>query len=287
MLRTLLLPTAQGVSSGRTATFNLDIGSREHVIWLKFGNTAVGGGGAPLSALTSDIRVKINGNVQRTFTPIQADAIYGLYGSAFKSQQIGTADTIQTYLPIWLDEPWRKMNPEVGLTAWNIDPTVKSFQVEVDIPAGIASPTLAGVHEIDALTGVLGGIVKWIRQDLPAVGSVQDFNQIDRKEFINAIHLFPTVEGTPKFINNLKFTSNGSLVRDIINYTDNAAQLKGRELNPDTSATPRFDLVFDYDDPINNALLAEGLTEMTLHAEYNAAANGNLPTIIERTGPPI
>lgn len=286
MLRTLLLPTAQGVSSGRTATFNLDIGSREHVIWLRLGNESTGD--LAIADLTGDIRLKINGNVQRTFTPVQADAIYGLYGAAFASRQVTDAASGKkvVYLPIWLDEPWRKMNPEVGLTAWNVDPTVKSFQLEVDIPSGIATPTLAGVHEIDALTGVLGGIVKWIRQDLPAVGTVQDFNTLDRKEFINAIHLFPTVETTPKFINKLKFTANGSLVRDLITYQDNATQLAGRELVPDSSATPRFDLVFDYDDPINNALLAEGLSEMTLHAEYNAAANGNMPTIIERTGPP-
>ncbi|MDE2100726.1 MAG: hypothetical protein KGL39_26005 [Patescibacteria group bacterium] len=286
MLRTKLLPTASGVQSGRTATFNLDIGSRYQVIWLEFGNTAVGGGGAPLASLTGDIRVKINGNVQRTFTPIEADAIYGLYGAAFKSQATGTGDNIVTRLPIWFAEPWRKNNSEVPLTAWNIDPTVKSFQIEVDIPAGIASPTLGGVYEFDALTGVLGGIIKWIRQDLPAVGTVQDFNQLDKKEFINAIHLFPTVEGTPKYVNKIRFTANGNDVRDLIDYLENRTSLAGRELVPDTSAAPRFDLVFDYDDPINNALLAEGLTEMTLHLEYNAAANGNLPCTIERTGPP-
>jgi hypothetical protein len=286
MLRTKLLPTAQGVSSGRTATFNLDIGSRYHVIWLRFGNTHTGDGGAPLASLTGDIRVKIGGNVQRTFTPIEADAIYGLYGSAFKSQTYGTGDAIVTWVPIWLAEPWRKNNAEVPLTAWNIDPRIKSFQVEVDIPAALTTPTLDGIYEYDALTGVLGGIVKWIDQDLPAVGASQDFNQIDRKEFINAIHLFPTVETTPKYVNKLKFTANGNDVRDLVDYLQNRTSLKGRELNPDTSAAPRFDLVFDYDDPINNALLAEGLTEMTLHLEYNAAANGNLPTIIERTGPP-
>lgn len=286
MLRTKLLPTAQGVQAGRTATFNLDIGSRYHVIWLEFANTHTGDGGAPLSALTGDIRIKINGNVQRTFTPIQADAIYGLYGSAFGAQQEGTGDAILTRVPIWFAEPWRKANAEVPLTAWNLDASVKSFQIEVDIPPGLTTPTLQGTYEFDATTGVLGGIVKWIRTDLPAVGTVQDFNQLDKKEFINAIHLFPTVETTPKYVSKLRFTANGNDVRDLIDYLENRASLKGRELVPDTSAAPRFDLVFDYDDPINNALLAEGLTEMTLHLEYNASANGNLPTLIERTGPP-
>ncbi|MDE3067785.1 MAG: hypothetical protein KGJ60_09565 [Verrucomicrobiota bacterium] len=287
MLRTHLLPTPMAVASGRTATFNLDLGVRYHVLWLEFGNTATGGGGAPLSALTGDIRIKINGNVQRTFTPIEADAIYGLYGSAFASQSSGTGDAIVTRLPIWFAEPWRKNNSEVPLTAWNAETkSMSSFQMEVDIPSGIASPTLGGVYEFDDLTGVLGGIVKWLRQDLPALGTIQDFNQLDKKEFINALHIFPTVEGTPHYVNKLKFTANGVLIRDLIDYLENRASLKGRELNPDTSATPRWDLVFDYDDPINNALLAQGLNEMTLHLEYNAAAAGNLPVTIERTGPP-
>lgn len=282
MLRTLLLPSAQGVAAGSTATFNLDIGSREHVIWLKFENTAAN---LTVADLTGDIRVKINGNIQRIFTPSQASAIYGLYGADYAAQSFTDSTTTFTgvYLPIWLAEPWRKVNPEVDLTAWNIDPkSVTSFQIEVDLPTGI-TPTLSGFHEVDALTGVLGGIVKWVRQDLPAVGTKQDFNTLDRKQFINAIHLWPA--GT-SFVKNLKFTANGSLVRDLITYQDNAAQLKGRELVPDTSATPRFDLVFDYDDPINNALLAEGLNEMTLHVEYNAAAAGNMTAIVERTGPP-
>ncbi len=103
MIRQKQLPTATGIQSGRTATFNLPIGIRERVIWLEFGNTAAAGGGAPLSTLTGDIRVKLNGNVQRTFTPIQADAIYQLYGSAFGTQQTGTGDGIVTRVPIWLD----------------------------------------------------------------------------------------------------------------------------------------------------------------------------------------
>lgn len=288
MIRNKLLPTPSGVSAGRAATFNLTLGVRYRCIWLEFANNAASAGGAPLSSLTGDIRVKLNGNVQRTFTPIEADAIYKLYGSAFGAQTTGTGDTTTTRLPIWFDEPWRKNNQEVPLTAWNIDPkTVNSFQIEVDIPAGLAEPVLSGVYEFDSMSGSLGGIIKWIRQDLPGLGSTQDFNTLDRKEFINAMHLFPTVEGTPKYISKFKFTANGQEIRELMDYLQNRTILTARELSPDTSATPRLDVVFDYDDPINNALLAEGLNEMTLHVEYNAAANGNIPVIIERTGQPI
>ena len=52
---------------------------------------------------------------------------------------------------------------------------------------------------------------------------------------------------------------------------------------PDVSAIPRYDLVFDYDDPINGALPASGLKEMTLKVEWNAAANGTMPIIVQRT----
>jgi hypothetical protein len=288
MIRNKLLPTPSGVSSGRTATINLPIGIRYRCVWLHFSNTAIGGGGAPLASLTGDIRIKLNGNVQRTFTPVEASAIYGLYGAAFAAQQVGSGDGIATYFPIWFDEPWRKSNQEVPLTAWNIDnKSVTTFQIEVDLPSGLATPVLDGMYEFDDLTGSLGGIVKWLRQDLPALGTSQDFNQLDRKEFINAIHIFPTVETSPVAVSSLKFTANGQEIRELMTYTQNQVILKGRELNPDTSAAARFDVVFDYDDPINNALLAQNLNEMTLHLEFRSAANGNMPVIIERTGPPV
>jgi hypothetical protein len=288
MIRIKQLPTFQGVATGRAATVNLTLGVRYRCIWLRINGTIGTGEAARVitkADLTSDIRVKINGNVERPFTVAQADAIYSLNGAQFGVKE--QADGV--YVPIWFDDPFRKNPAEVLATAWIMDTaSVSSFQVEVEIPSTVLNPSIDGAYEFDDIPAgmKLGGIVKWIRQDLPAIGTKQDFNSLDRKEFIAAIHMFPTVEPAPKFINLFKFTAAGVEVRELQSYLQNAAVLRAREMFPDTSAVPIVSLVFDYDDRLNNALLAEGLSEMTLHVEYNLAANGNLPVIIERVGQP-
>jgi hypothetical protein len=292
------LPTFSGVAAGQTAVCDLDLGKRYHIAWLTLGNNAVAAN--TLADLVDEIRVKVNGKVQRTHTAVELNAINAINGapyvsasgSAYGEKTSGTAGQAdyRHYLPIFFAEPWRKGNLEAQARALNAV-GVDSFQIEVDVVAGLAAPIVEGFYEFDApVTKEIGLIQKWIRQTFPAVGTQQDFNTIDRRDWIEAIHLFPTVETTPKFVNVVKFTLNGVAVFDQITTLQNQAMLLGRELSPDVVAVPRFDLVFDHDDPINSALATNpGGTraqEMTLHVEYNAAANGNLVAQIIRTGPP-
>jgi hypothetical protein len=291
-------PTFSGIAAGQTAVCDLDLGSRYHVFWLVLGNNAIAAN--ELANLAGEIRVKINGKVQRTHTAVELNAINTINGEpyvtagspAYAEKTSGTSGQAdyRHYLPIFFAEPWRKGNLEAQAKAWNAV-GINSLQIEVDVVAGLAAPIVSGFYEYDAPTNnQIGLIQKWIRQTFPAVGTQQDFNTIDRRDFIEAIHLFPTVEGTPKFVNVVKFTLNGTAILDQITTLQNQAMLLGRELSPDVAAVPRFDLVFDHDDPINSALPTNpGGTralEMTLHVEYNAAANGNLVAMIIRTGPP-
>lgn len=283
------LPTFSGVAAGQTAVCDLDLGKRYHIAWLLLGNNAVADNA--LADLVDEIRVKVNGKVQRTHTAVELDALNTINGVDYGEMVSGTdglADR-RHYLPIFFAEPWRKGNQEAQAKALNAV-GIDSLQIEVDVVAGLAAPIVEGFVEFDApVTKEIGLIQKWIRQTFAAVGTQQDFNTIDRRDFIEAIHLFPTVETTPKYVDTVKFTLNGVAVLDQITTLQNQATLRARELNPDRTAVPRFDLVFDYDDPINSALATNpGGTraqEMTLHVEYNAAANGNLVAQIIRTGP--
>jgi hypothetical protein len=283
-------PTFSGVAAGQNAVCELDLGMRYHIFWLILGNNAVAANA--LANLVGEIRVKVNGKVQRTHTAVELNALNAVNGAAYAEKTSGTdgqADR-RHYLPIFFAEPWRKGNYEAQVKAWNAV-GISSLQIEVDIVAGLAAPIVGGFFEYDApVNNQIGLIQKWIRQTFPAVGTQQDFNTIDRRDFIEAIHLFPTVEVTPKFVNVVKFNLNGTLILDQITTLENQAMLLGRELNPDVAAVPRFDLVFDHDDPINSALATNPggnrAHEMTLHVEYNAAANGNLVAQIIRSGPP-
>jgi hypothetical protein len=290
-LQQALLPTPNAVAKKATSTFNLDLGKRYHAIWLEVGDTATVAGttvAAVLANLIDQIRVKINGKVQRTMSAVELHAIYGLMGSAFCATYNGIASLAsgltvggRIYLPIWFAEPWRNNNAEVPLTAWNAA-GIDSFQLEVDVHDSLTAPILTGWYEYDAPTGGLGAIVKWIRQTLGASGSAQDFNQISKLDWIQSMHLIPTGGG---YVNKVKFTANNVIIRDLLNTLENQVLLAGRNLQPDTTAVPRFDMVFDYDDPVNSALNANGLSEMTLHLEYSGTVT-SIVAIIQRTGPP-
>ena len=292
-LRRKLLPTFTAIAAGQTATCNLDLGKRYHIIWLELGNNAVAANA--LSDLVNEIRVKINGKVQRTHTAVELNACNGVNGSIYTEKTSGTDGQANRrhYLPIYFAEPWRNGNAEAQAMALNAV-GINSFSVELDVKAGLAAPIVQGFYEYDsAVRGDPGYFTKWIRQTLGAVGTVQDFNTIDRRDFLQAIHLFPTT-GTSVRVNSVKFTLNGEAILDAITTLENQAMLLVRGMNPDTAGLARFDLVFDHDDPINNALATapngERATEMTLHVEYSdnagvaAAANGNLVATIIRTG---
>jgi hypothetical protein len=289
MLRQKLLPTPTAIAAGSTSTFNLDLGLRYHAIWLELGDSVGIAGGdlrTVLAAAVDQIRLKVNGKVQRTMTAAELYDINSLMGAAFAASSSGTRTQAgyRMYLPIWLAEPWRKNNAEVPLTAWNAQ-GIASLQLEVDLHAGLTAPVLTGWFEYDNATGNLGAITKWIRQTFAAAGTQMDINTIDKRDYLNSIHFYPESSNT-RFVNKLRLTANGAEIRGLMTALENQAMLLGRELVPDQSATPRFDLVLDYDDPINNALNCNGLAELTVHVEFDAAAAGGMVAIIQRTGAP-
>jgi hypothetical protein len=293
-LRWKPLPTANSIQAGSISTFDLPLDLRYHVVWLEIGDNGAASNGnganlpATISNLVDQIQVKLNGKPQRTMLGTELNALNALNGAQYAAKSSGTAGqaAYRVYLPIFFAEPWRSDHPAISAPAWNVDPSVNSFQIDVKLQAGLVTPNITGWYEYDARTGPIGFISKWLRYNLGAVGTAQDFTSLDKKELWQVLSLFPTVEVTPKFVQYLKFTLNSVEIRDRMNYLENQATLISRGMSPDTSATPRFDLAFDYDDPINQWLNVTGATEMTLHVEYNAAAAGNLPAILQRVGPP-
>lgn len=297
MLRNDQLPTFQGVVAGQTAICELNLGRRLNSIILEVGDAdgtvayAKDGNGNIVDALISQIRVKLNGKPQRTMSLGELCEINSVNGAQYGVRTSGTPGDpdYRTYAQIYFAEPWRKVPTEEKVGAWNLA-GIESCQVEVDIKEGVNSPVVRGIFDFDPLTGTIGRITKWIRQSFEAVGTEQDIQTIDRKigEFIQAIHAFPSTDG--KYINRYRVTAAGENIRDLIYTLQNQAILLGYDLNPDVSDIPRLDIVFDYDDRLNSALPLSvngvRIPDLTFHIEWSASANGNLPTIIERFGPP-
>ena len=287
MLRIKQLPTFDSVAPGKKAVVNLPLGLRYHVVWLELGNNAVAAN--TITDLVDDIVVKINGKPQRIATGDQTNQLNGVNGPQFLLSATGVDGQVtrRLHLPIYFAEPWRKSVDEVAALALRAN-GIESLQIEVGMKAGLAAPLLSGWYEFDYDNRPIGIISKWNRRDFSAVGSSVDISTIDKRDFIEAVHLFPTSDG--KFVSDVKLTANGEEIRDRITTVQNAATLLGREMNPDTSATPRYDLVFDYDDPVNGALPTQAngapIKELTLKLTWNAAAAGTQTAIIKRTGPP-
>lgn len=288
MNRIKQLPTFDSIAAGKKNVVDLPLGLRYKAVWLELGNNAVAAN--TIGDLTDDIVVKINGKPQRTHTGLELNALNGLNGAPYLLKSTGTdgqADR-RLFLPIWFAEPWRKDQAEVDSLALRAN-GIESLQIEVNLKAGLAAPILQGWYEFDYDTRTIGGLSKFIRQDFSAVGTTRDITTIDKRDFIESIHLFPT-SGTARYVSEVKLTANGEEIRDRITHLQNQATLLGRELVPDTVAVPRYDLVFDYDDPINGALPTnqngKPINELTLKVTWNAAAAGTMTAIIKRTGPP-
>jgi hypothetical protein len=306
-LRKKLLPSFTKPVSGQTATCNLDLGKKIHIIWLVLGYDAANANKTvnaanPANEIVGEIRLLVNGKVQRRIRGRELDQINTLNGAQF-GKQLGNIVGIGTtgyrvHLPIFLAEPWRNNNAEAALMAWNLaGVTVSSASIEVDFLT-IDTPYIGGWYEWSPPDGGLGAITKWIRMTFGASGSQQDFNTLEKRDYYHSIHLLAP---TGAYVSSVQLTADGVIIQDRLTYEQNAATLKGRNMNPAIVVGvaqgagvqgSTFDLVLDADDHVNSALLAQGLQEFTLHVEYadtggaSIAATGNLVAIIQRSGPP-
>ena len=132
------LPNFTGVAAGQTATMTLASGGNltYHKIVLAFYCTNSGNGNqANLESYVTQVRMKINGTVQRTFSAKEIDSINAFYNRSLQTN--GTS----AYLEIFLSEPWRSSAAEEDVLAWGTA-DVQNFTIEVDIAAGVTGPTL-------------------------------------------------------------------------------------------------------------------------------------------------
>ena len=286
------LPTPSGVAAGKTATFDVPVGPRYHTIWLETGDTAKD----IVTSIIGDIRLKINGKVQRTMSAEELDAlntsmgVNGEYGR--KEEDDGTpgdGHIVTTRLPIFLAEPWRKQPAVADGLAWGTG-NVSTFQIEVDLKAGATGVTLSGYVEADYSTSrdangnevqpPIGVISKWFRQQIAINGTTQDITTFPRRDFYQQISFF---DGD---IDSVVVQTDSIIQRDLT-AARNAGILESREMDP---SDDRFDVVFDYDDLITSGLpmVMNGrpVTDFQILLTLSDGTPRNISTITQRLGPP-
>lgn len=190
MRQYVVLPAFNGVAAGQTATIDLPVGALAyHWIDLFFGCTNAGNGNqANLESYITEVRLKLNGKVQRRFSAKELDTINAFYGAQYGYKADGTL----AQASIFFSEPWRRTPQGEDALAWGMA-DVASFQIEVDLAAGVTGPTLTAKAEIERVNRVLGPIIKWRKYTIQvAAAGIVTVNTLPKIDAYYELHAFLT-----------------------------------------------------------------------------------------------
>jgi len=281
------LRNIQNVAASKTALIDCPIGPRYHYVVLE---ETYGGGTNSLAgafANVLEIRVKVNGRVQRTMSGAQLRDINILNGTAYDG--VGaTPNTTPTAIPIYFAEPWRKDAKDQDALAWATNKW-SSFQIEVDLGAG-TTPTLVASAIVDNFQPATpGGIVKVIRQSFPAVGISFDIASLDRRDWMQQVSLYASSGAATTNVKKVTVRLNSQILHEL-RYTANKALLQNFGMTPAASGRDAYvyDVVFDHDDLLGSSVNLEGSRDLTLTIETDAGEtmSGSMVAILQRLGPP-
>ena len=282
------LRTPNGVETGANATFDLDLGNLYRELWVQ---ASVAAGDKTFDEIVEDIFLEVNGKPQRTHTAVELNEINLLHDDDLgvkTSGSVGGGDLV-SYLPLFLAEDFRKNVPRGLALGWNAV-GIRQLVLKVKLRSGLITPQLSGWGTWDRadLSRGLGPITKWKRQDLDAVGTPKDFGKVfdvggGVDNFCQSLHLWPTSTGTARYITETELKLNNEIVHKRTDVR-NQSVLAAKKMNPDLSALPRYDLVFDESDDIGDVMNLRNVTKQNLKLTFNGAPNGTLRTISLETG---
>jgi len=271
------------VAASKTALITLPVGPRYHQLILLHGYSGGTNTVAAAAANILDIRVKVNGRIQRQVSGTQLRDMNLLNGAAYDCTGLPNTSPGVSF-PIFLAEPWRKDARDQDAMAWPTDGW-DTFQVEVDLGAA-ATPTLEAWAVVDDFVppkDAERAICKWLRQSWPAAGTQVDISTLDRRDWLTQISLYPAGVAASKVTMRL----NGLILHELTKPANDALLLTNGMLPNATGRTANiYDLVADHDDLLGSAVNLNGSRDLTLTVESASAMSGTLTAIIQRIGPP-
>lgn len=171
-----------GVAAGQRATLDIPPGPTFHGLWLEYKESGALAAKADMESDITMIRVKLNGKVQREFSPTQLFAILAAYG-----QPVTTG-----YIYIPFSEPWTRTPDGEDALAWGTAAGVESFQITIDIAGGANAPQLGAFAEVDFISRPIGLIKKWRSNQVPITKTgINNYSpEIEPLDAYAAIHCF-------------------------------------------------------------------------------------------------
>jgi hypothetical protein len=322
--RKITLPTPSGIAFGSTALLQCPVGPayRYRAIHLHLGVVATAGaalaatvlptGSGTTAGFISDIRLKVNGKVQRLHTADQLAKLNAINGTLYAPSTFGASGTntpgkqYGQVLTLHFAEPWRKSLGQADALAFPSG-MVRSLEVEVDFgstPTNAATAVFTAYAEVDSEAAdpihAKGPVIsKVFRQNLTGVASAGhkvDVTWLDKRDLYTTIVADTgngsrvgtaanglTVATSGSYTAGLKVTANGV---DVHEMPKGAAGLihAAAGLNPN-----QFDLeaVLDSSDNILSGLQGDGLSDLrvTIDSKSDAPTGTGWILITERTGP--
>lgn len=247
--------------------------------------------GTPLlgGALVDDIVVNMFDKPVRTASAIQHNALNSMRGSQYALKTSGTPGTaaFRQYLTIHAFSPWILPKSKGKFWGWNLLPGT-NLKIDVEVQSGVSNPVLGGWYDYVKLDGGLDLVEKWERTSPQVSGTSNEHSKLvgipaagAPAEFLQSLHLFAN---DTTYVNKVDVLRNGGLDWDRITHLQNQVTLIENGLAPDTTASPRFDVFFDDEDPDDIGLPLNGLNEFTVRTYYAASNTGTMDAIAIKVG---
>jgi hypothetical protein len=279
--------TNNGASA--TSLVDLPIGKRYHEIIIEHGYASGTNTVAAAATNVSEIRLLINGRVQRTFSGTELRDLNLLNGTAYDFTGVpNTAPGVA--MPIFFSEPSRKDARDQDnlalATVWK-GGEYDSVQLEI-VLSSASTPTLTVSAVVDnVVPDQQMPFTKILRKPFAASGTSYDINGLDKRDWLTQISLYKDSGGT-RTISKVTLRQNGEILHEL-SGTANTALLLWHGMAPAASGRTAgiYDVVLDHDDLLGSAVQLNGSRDVTLTIEATGGAmSGTTTALIQRIGFP-
>lgn len=280
------LRSVQNVAASKTALIDIPCGQRFHYILLTHGYSAGTNTIAAAEANITGIRVYSNSRIQRNLTGTILRDLNLLNGTDYDCTGVPNTSPGVTF-PIYLAEPWRESPADQDALAWSTSGWL-NFQIQVDLGAA-STPTLQAWAVVDDFVPPANsnpGIVKVLQTQLVPGGTIYDYTQLDRRDFLQQISIYPDT-GASQAPTQVTFKRNSVILHELTSAA-NSALLTNHNMFPTASgrSTGIYDMVLDHDGLLSSSVPMDGARDSLLEISAGSAMSGTQTAVVQRLGPP-
>lgn len=264
-----ILPSFSSVGAGQTATIDLPTVGIYHQLRLNYVTDTAGG--ATLANMIAEIgqmRLKVNGVVQRQITGAELFSINAYHGNA----------AVAGVIPFYFSEHWRRSPGGEDSLAWGMA-DVDSFQLEVDIINNAAQTCSLSATAVKELGNrLMGPIVKMRRYSVTvAATGIVNVQSLPRTDAYYALHAFSAniADVRVRMDQRDRFEAVLADVNDY--YTTQGKVPQASMFHIDASATGRVADAFNMRGP-------DGKTVSEFQVDFNMTSAASFALVTEQLG---